>query len=66
MAQRQVRCLVCRRPLKKAHFLCELCGRSYDRAVDRDNTTAAIIRWAVDRALLIERRRNTTRKRTTR
>ena len=31
-------------------MLCTVCGRSYDRQIEKDETTAAIIEWAAKRA----------------
>jgi hypothetical protein len=50
-------CLVCFRPLSKAYFLCCACGKSYDRALEKDVTIANIIRWAVTRALRFSKAR---------
>lgn len=42
-------CLVCQKPTPTL-FLCKACGRSYDKMIEQDPTTANIIRWAANRA----------------
>lgn len=45
------RCYVCLAPLRgKTYFLCSPCGRSYDRALEKDVSVAGIIEWASSRA----------------
>lgn len=44
-------CVVCRRRYKDGdRFMCNQCGRSYDRARDKDVTIMACIIWAAKRA----------------
>ena len=43
-------CPVCRRYRIGRRLMCDPCGRSYDRALARDETTIALIEWAARRA----------------
>lgn len=49
-------CIVCESPKLGATILCKRCAASYDRMIDKDATTANIIRWAANRARLAERK----------
>lgn len=50
-------CVVCLKRPMGGFPLCEPCGRSYDRQIEKDETTAAIIEWAAKRARAQTKRR---------
>lgn len=48
-------CVIC--GTISGRWLCEPCGRSYDRLTKKDGTTKGLIVWAARRAVLLTVRR---------
>jgi hypothetical protein len=57
MSVRRMRCVVCLDRLMVGYLMCDPCGLSYERALERDNTVHDCIRWAAERARRFERKR---------
>ena len=51
-------CNIClERECRGANWMCEACGRSYDRNAHHEGTVAEAMRWAAERARRFERAR---------
>ena len=57
MRRKAANCSVCLERPAKGSYLCEPCGRSYDRYAHRYSDVAYALRWAAKRARRYERRR---------
>jgi len=62
VTRRVVACIVCRERPRHGCLFCEVCARSYDRALrEGDETVATVLEWAARRARRFERNRNCAR-----
>jgi len=52
------KCVICVERPRAVSLFCVVCGKSYDRSVEKDTSIAAALIWAAQRARQFERARH--------